>query len=98
MLLDDVKTALRISGSQKAFDGEIQDLIDAARSDLKIAGVAKIFADADGEKLDPLIKRAVIVYCKANFGFSNPDADRLSIAFDKVKNQITSSGDYYVIS
>ena len=65
-MLDDVKTALRFSGT--SLDTEIQDLIEAAKADLQLSGVhpSKII------DTDPLIKRAVVVYCKAHFGYEEP--------------------------
>lgn len=59
-MLEKVKLALRITTT--AFDGEIEDLISAALADLGIAGVIT------EEQDDPLITRAVITFCKANFG------------------------------
>jgi|LSQX01.2.fsa_nt_gb hypothetical protein len=65
-LLDDVKDALRVSGA--ALDTEIQDLIDAAKADLRLTGVhPDRIVDTD-----PLIKRAITVYCKAHFGYEDP--------------------------
>lgn len=88
MLLNDVKLALRISGSD--FDIEIQDLIEAAKADLILSGVHK-------DKVmdtDPLIKRAVVTYCKAHFGYDNPDADRLMEAYNLLKQHLTLAEDY----
>ena len=66
MMLQDIKDALRVSGND--LDTEIQDLIDAAKADLQLSGVhpSKII------DTDPLIKRAVVVYCKAHFGYEEP--------------------------
>lgn len=89
-LLDDVKAALRISATTTNFDGEVQDLIDAAKADLGLSGVVS-------EKVittDPLIKRAVVTYCKAEFGYDNPDADRLKKSYDLLKAHLTLSEDY----
>lgn len=85
-MLDKVKLALRLVTD--AFDGELSDLIDAAYDDLALAGVnAKRNADA------PLIGRAVITYCKANFG--TPDEyDRLKAAYDEQKAQLMIAADY----
>lgn len=66
ILLDDIKTALRISGND--LDGEILDLIEAAKADLILSGVH----ESKAEDTDPLIKRAIIVYCKAHFGYEDP--------------------------
>ena len=87
-LIDDVKLALRISSS--AFDSEVQGLIDAAKADMKLSGVdeTKII------ETDPLIKRAIITYVKANFGFDNPEADRLQQAYNMLKAHLTLSQEY----
>ncbi|OAH60749.1 DNA-packaging protein [Domibacillus aminovorans] len=86
-MLDDVKLALRISNT--AFDSEINDLISAAEADLRIAGVH--FESSSG---DALIKRAVITYCKANFGYDNPDADRFKDSYIMLKQHLSLAGDY----
>lgn len=90
-LLDDIKTVLRISPTNTAFDSEIEDLIDAAQADLGLSGVdpAKVTPDSDA-----LIKRAVTTYVKANFGWDNPDAERLQKAYDMLKAHLTLSIDY----
>lgn len=83
-MLEQVKLALRISGY--AFDDEIRGLIKAAEADLEIAGVSNI------DEKDPLIVRAVITYCKANFGESD-QYDRLKASYDEQKAQLaTHSG------
>lgn len=88
-LLDDVKTQLRITISD--LDGEVQDLIDAAQADLQLSGVR---ADKVEDVTDPLIKRVVVLYCKANFGYDNPDADRFQRSYDLLKVHLTLSTDY----
>lgn len=88
-MLDDVKMALRVSHS--ALNTEIADLIAAARQDLILSGVLAAKANSDS---DSLVKRAIITYVKAHFGYDNPDADRLSMAYDKLKSHLTLSGDY----
>ncbi len=87
-LIDDVKKVLRVTVNN--FDTEITDLIDAAKADLKLSGVLS-------EKVtdsDTLIKRAVTTYVKANFGYDNPDADRLKAAYDMLKAHLTLSAEY----
>lgn len=87
-LLDDVKKALRISNAE--YNTEVQDLIDAAKLDLEITGLYKpLIIDTDA-----LIKRAVTLYCKAHFGYNNPDADRLVQAYNSLKMHLSLSGDY----
>ena len=90
-LLDDVKKALRISSS--AYDHEVTDLIDAGKSDLRLAGI--YFVDEpDVITLDPLVKRAVITYCKSNFGYENTDADRFRDSYIMLKQHLSLAGDY----
>jgi uncharacterized phage protein (predicted DNA packaging) len=89
MMLDDIKTVLRISNT--AFDGEINDLIEAARHDLMLSGVSSVKVIDDS---DPLIKRAVSTYVKSNFGFDNPDADRFQKSYDMLKQHLTLSSEY----
>lgn len=88
-LLDDVKLALRISSS--AFDGEVVDLIEAARQDLILSGVSQNKAQDEN---DPLMKRAITVYCKAHFGFDNPEAERFAKSYDMLKAHLTLSQEY----
>ncbi len=85
-ILDTVKTALRLKTT--AYDAEeITPLIDACLLDLKIAGVKVL------DPTDPLIKRAVVLYAKANFG-SDPNADRFQKSYDSLKNSLGTAGDY----
>ena len=85
-LLDDVKKVLRISNT--AFDVEISDLIDVCKLDLGISGTVKVV------DTDKLIKQAITTYVKANFGWDNPDAERLQESYNMMKNTITLSSDY----
>lgn len=90
-LLDDVKDALRVKST--AMDTEITNLIDACKKDLKISGI-DIMEEVDIEP-DPLVKRAIITYCKANFGYDNPDAERLAESYSSLKNHLAISADYH---
>jgi uncharacterized phage protein (predicted DNA packaging) len=88
-MLADVKIALRITNS--AYDVEITDLIAAARQDLILSGVLPVKANSN---TDALIKRAIVTYVKAHFGYDNPDAERLMMAYDRLKTHLTLAGDY----
>lgn len=84
-MLDKVKLALRITTT--AFDDELNDLIEACYGDLGIAGVINT------EMETPLIVRAVITYCRCNFG--EPDEyDRLKASYDEQKAQLSMTSDY----
>lgn len=84
-MLEKVKLALRLKTA--AFDAEIQDLIDAALADLKLAGITK------EDQEDPLIIRAVVTYCRANFG-SPDDYQQLKAAYDEQKGQMQTATGY----
>jgi hypothetical protein len=89
-LLDDVKAALRISAANTAYNTEVSDLIAAATADLKLSGVtAEKAVDTN-----TLIKRAITAYVKANFGWNNPDAERLQKSYEMLKNHLTLSTEY----
>jgi uncharacterized phage protein (predicted DNA packaging) len=97
MLFDEIKTVLRLSISNTAFDSEIDGLIEGARQELKLSGVSSDKADAI-HNIDPLVKRAIVIYVKANFGWDNPDAEKLSESFEMLKGHLSMSGDYNAIS
>lgn len=90
-LIDDIKDALRISGN--ALDTEVTDLLNAAVADLKLSGVLTSKATST---TDPLIRRAVVVYAKANFGYDNPEAERFQNSYDMLKRHLLLSQEYTV--
>lgn len=83
-ILDAVKLALRVSAD--VFDSEINDLIDAAKGDLGIVGI-------ENAETDPLIKRAIITYCRLYFGEPD-DFDRMKAAYDEQKAQLITATGY----
>lgn len=91
-MLDDIKNVLRVSGTD--FDVELNDLIESARQELLLAGVHATLANSNS---DALVKKAIMVYCKAEFGFDNQEADRFRKAFDSLKQHLTLSSQYTVV-
>ncbi|MEK4655948.1 MULTISPECIES: head-tail connector protein [Bacillus] len=88
-MLDVIKKALRVS--HNALDDEISDLIEAARHDLMLSGVSSAKASVD---TDPLIKRAIITYVKANFIPDAKEAERFQLSYNMLRNHLTLAGDY----
>lgn len=86
-MLDLVKQWLRIRSDNTAFDAELQGLIDAAKQDLRRRGVKA----ADN---DPLIKQAVKMYCKANFGYDGSNADKFQKSYESLAVSLSLSGEY----
>ena len=84
-MLEAVKLAMRISTDK--YNDELESLIEAAKLDLGIAGVLLL-----GET-DEIVKRAVITYCRMNFG-SPADYDRLKKAYDEQKMQLSMATGY----
>ncbi len=84
-MLEKVKLALRITTN--AYDSELEDLIEAAKADLGIAGVVL------PETLDAIVSRAVVTYCKVHFG-SPDDFDRLKASYDEQKAQLSMATGY----
>lgn len=82
-----VKGALRVTTDAPGILSEINNLIEAAKLDLQLAGI-KYIED------DPLIKRAIIFYCKGHFGFDNPEAERFLRSYEMLKQHLSLSGDY----
>lgn len=74
-----------------AHDQELKDLINAARADLVLGGVLEVKATDEN---DPLIKRAVATYVKAEFGLDNEDADKYRASYREQRNGLTLSDDY----
>lgn len=81
-LLSKAKDVLDITGAYK--DDEISDLLDAALLDLEIAGVNTDLLT------DPLIIRAVLTYCLANFK-GEEDRDSWKKVYDEQKAQLQMS-------
>lgn len=90
-LLDDVKVACRVTTD--TFNNELTDLINAGLADLGITDInPDILVTSDTE---PLVKRAVLTYCKMNFGTLDDGVyDRLKASYDEQKSQMLMSSDY----
>lgn len=80
-----VKLALRITTT--AYDNELTDLINAALLDMGIAGVT------NNDDTDALILRAVVTYCRLNFGQPD-DYNRLKASYDEQKAQLGMATGY----
>ena len=84
-MIEKVRRALRLK--TEAYDEELRGLIDAARADLELAGIK------NAENSDPLIDRAVITFCRVNFG-SPEDYARLKASYDEQKAQLQMATGY----
>lgn len=86
-ILSAVKMALRISTN--AFDMQLQDLVEAAKLDLGIAGVVL------PSTMDAIVRTAIITYVQLHFGQPD-DYDRLKRSYDEQKAQLSTATDYTI--
>ena len=90
-LLDDVRVACRVATT--TFDDELSDLIQAGFADIGITDVRSSLLTEQG--CPPLIKRAILTYCKMNFGqVDDGFYDRLKESYDEQKAQLLMSSEY----
>lgn len=89
-MLESVKGALRVTSGNPVIVGEIEDLIEGARLDLIQSGVSVDKANSD----DALIKRAIVLYAKANYGLDNPNAERFGESYRSLKIKLSQASDY----
>ena len=87
--LEAVKNTLRVTSS--VMDEEITDIIAACKLDLEYAGVFTIV------ETDPLIKRAIIIYAKAQFGLDNQDSEKYQASYESLKNHLSLCGEYNAV-
>ena len=87
--LSDIR--LRVRSSVDKLDGEIKDLILAARADLVRGGVLPARA---ADETDPLVKQAISTYVKAEFGLDNDDADKYRATFRSQKIALSMASEY----
>jgi len=91
-MLDKVKVAVRRTDTT-AFDDELLDLIDAACLDLGIAGVLDSDEMPTSTTTDALITRAIITFCKMNFGETD-EYEHLKASYDEQKAQLQMASNY----
>jgi len=87
--IDDIRKYLRVSSSST--DGEIKDLIQAARDDLVLGGLKAVKVRNES---DALIKRAVGTYVKAEYGLDNADSEKYRASYVDLKNRLSLSDEY----
>ena len=83
-LYDSVRDAVRVSSTK--YDSEVYDIIAAAIDDMLTKGVSPLWMGDDIDALPALVKQAVVVYAKANFGFDmdNDEAKRFLAAYESI--------------
>ena len=83
-LLARIRKRVRVMSNSS--DEEINDLVRACIVELEMSGVY-------GNELDPTYYQAVVLYCKANYGYDE-DTERFRMAFAALRDAMSLSGDY----
>lgn len=93
MLIDKVKAVLRIAVND--YDAEINKLIEAAFADLGIVNINPELLTSNNDEVEPLIERAIMTFCKMNFGYiSNDQYQKFKASYDEQKSQLLMSSAY----
>lgn len=89
-----VKAALRVTTTDAGISGEITDIVAAAKADLRGVGIriADVLPGA-ADVMDPLVRRAVILYAKAHFGFADDQEKYLKI-YEALKVFLSLTDEY----
>ena len=90
--LSDIR--LRVRSSVDKLDGEIKDLILAARADLEMEQAQRVLPARAADETDPLVKQAISTYVKAEFGLDNDDADKYRASFRSQKIALSMASEY----
>lgn len=87
--VDSIRRYIRTNHTH--FDEEITDLIAAARADLLLGGILEKKVN---DESDFLIKRAIVLYVKAEFGIDNADAEKYRESYNVLKRHLMLSDEY----
>lgn len=90
MLIDSVKTTLRISHNK--LDDDISQHISACLDDMKRLGIS-IPDDVEDVADIPLLFSAVKIYCMAQYDFLNK-GEQYKNRYEKLRDTLSLSGDY----
>lgn len=90
--LNQIKTAMRIKHS--ALDEAIEADIKAGMYDLARVGIQP-YQDQESKKIkeDPLIKKAIELYCKGQEDFQGK-GEKYERAYEKLRDALSLCGDY----
>ena len=83
-LLEKLRKRIRVMSDSS--DEEIDDLVKSCQKELEMAGVY-------GDESDPTYYQAIVLYCKANYGYDE-DTERFRMAFQALGDAMNLFGDY----
>lgn len=88
-LTERIRGALRISSQAEVITQEINDCIEACKRDMQQVGINNL------DETDALIIRAITIYCKAEFGYSEK-AQQFRQSYDSLKLALSLMEEYQV--
>lgn len=90
-VLAHIKSVNRITTDDVGINGEIENLIESALVDLNMSGIRKEFCDYP---LEPIIVRAIGLYVKSQFGFDNPESEKIMSSYLSLEKHLSLSNEY----
>jgi len=90
-LLTEVRGFLRITANDTVINNEIDTLIKACQKDLIKNGITSTKAENTG---DSLIKMAILLYCKAEFGLDNKNYDKFRASYETLRTELALTDEY----
>lgn len=90
-LLTEVRGFLRITVDDTVINNEIDTLIKACQKDLIKNGITSTKAENTG---DSLIKMAILLYCKAEFGLDNKNYDKFRASYETLRTELALTDEY----
>lgn len=89
--LTEARGFLRITIDDTVINSEITTLIKACQQDLIRNGITSTKA-SDTE--DSLIKMAILLYLKAEYGLDNKNYDKFHASYEQLKTELSLTNDY----
>ena len=84
-ILSDVKLAIRVKSDSS--DGDIDDMIEACKREMQLAGVYI------KNETDALAKQAIKLYCKGHYGYDE-NTEKFIKAYESLRDSMALSGEY----
>lgn len=86
-LLDEMRVRLRVTHDMT--DSEVEGEIYAAMADMRRCGVKEELLDE--EDPSPLVKHAIVLYCKAYYGYDNSEREQFVKAYERTLCDLLNS-------
>jgi len=90
--LKEARGFLRIAADDTVINNEITTLIKACQKDLIRNGITPTMANK--HESDSLIKMAVLLYLKAEFGLDNKNYDKFRTSYETLRTELALTDNY----